>query len=444
VRHLKKIFALLISSSAIVTACQRSEPTGPMLKPLAAPAAKRADAPHQAGFEILPEKQAKSAQAPAKPLRTLTGEQGYKLMQQAGFRSNIWGVHAQYYPFYPSSNWAAAWFNPTLPTRPRLTPGIAVTIWNNPNNWGGAIPNWSTVEATTPGANFVARRLSFFQESGYPGINVLPRQTFFMRCVGYLNVPVSGTINFRCLTDDNIQFFINGSPVIINDTDHAPTWNSASRNLSAGLHRIRVLFKEGGGYWVNHFEWQLPGGQWQQIPPSNLLSSTNTPSVVGRGEAELTYLGVGGLDVWDEPYQSDSSWWTGYADRYMYTVPAGKVLVVNKILAQRNHFATGSQNYVSINGMLLHAVAPTTTKANTGDPLTPGPGMIDTSDVYYVFGSGETVVLGFPNYGFIEPALIGRTNWQHPQGEYGRRPDTLISGFVADVELFNTLGGPPK
>ncbi|MEB3328193.1 MAG: PA14 domain-containing protein [Candidatus Sericytochromatia bacterium] len=434
----------LVALAALATGCQGVGVAGPAGGLVTAPTT-RAAAATGAGFEVLPERPAAPAsRAPAKPLRTLTAAQGYRLMQLSGFRSNIWGVHAQYYPYYPASPWAAAAFNPNLPTRPRLTPGVAVTIWNNPTRWGGAIPNWNTVENSQAYSNFVAKRLSFFQETGYPGINILPNQTFFMRCVGYLNVPVAGTVNFRSLTDDNIKFYIDNQPVIINDTDHAPTWNTGSINLSKGLHRLKVYFKEGGGYWVNHFEWRLPGGAWQQIPPSNLLSSTNTPSVVGRGEAELTYLGVGGLDVWDEPYQSDSSWWTGYADRYMYTVPARKVLVVNKVLAQRNHFASGSQNYVAINGMLVHAVAPTTTKADTGDPLTAGPGTIDTSDVHYVFGPGETVVLGFPNYGFIEPALIGKVNWQHPQGEYGRRPDTLLSGFVADLELFQAIGAPPK
>ena len=114
----------------------------------------------------------------------------------------------------------------TLAGTPLLTRTEAVDF-----NWGNAVPG--------------------------PG---LPADNFSVRWTGTLTIPSSGTYRFRTNSDDGVRLWVNGTQLINNWTDHAPTLNTSNGvSLASGRRTVTLEYYERGGGAVMQLQWMRPG-----------------------------------------------------------------------------------------------------------------------------------------------------------------------------------------
>ena len=149
--------------------------------------------------------------------------------------------------------------------------------------------------------------------SGSPaaGINV---DGFSVRWTGQLAPPVSGSYTFRTVSDDGVRLWVNGSQVINNWTDHAPTANDSSPISLTGGNKYNIVMEyyENGGGAVARLQWKTPGSSsFVAIPSGNLLDALPSPwaalDIGGPGvEGSESFNSVnsnwdingGGTDIW--------------------------------------------------------------------------------------------------------------------------------------------------
>jgi hypothetical protein len=135
--------------------------------------------------------------------------------------------------------------------------------------------------------------IDFNWRNGSPGagINV---DNYSVRWSGQVEAPVSGTYQFQTLSDDGVRMWVNGTQVINNWTDHAPTINtSSSVNLSSGVkYNVTVEFYEKGGGATARLAWLIPGSSaFMTVPINRLYAGSATPSTTKLWlEAELGSL----------------------------------------------------------------------------------------------------------------------------------------------------------
>jgi hypothetical protein len=85
---------------------------------------------------------------------------------------------------------------------------------------------------------------------------------------------VSGTQTFYTLSDDGVRLWVNGVLLIDNWTDHGPTENSGTINLTAGQrYDLKMEFYEHGNGAVARLSWSAPGVAKEIVPASQLFPS---------------------------------------------------------------------------------------------------------------------------------------------------------------------------
>jgi len=129
---------------------------------------------------------------------------------------------------------------------------------------------------TVSGAPALTRyeNVNFNWGTGSPGTGI-GTDNFSARWTGRLIVPTTGSYTFSTISDDGVRLWVNGSQVINNWTDHAPTQNnSASISLTAGQQvTVTMEFYENGGGAVAQLFWMTPGsGSFVIIPSTNLTA----------------------------------------------------------------------------------------------------------------------------------------------------------------------------
>jgi hypothetical protein len=108
-----------------------------------------------------------------------------------------------------------------------------------------------------------------------PSIGV---DTFSVRWTGQVQAQFSETYTFYTESDDGIRLWVNGVLVINNWTDHAPTENSGTISLSAGVkYDLKLEYYENGGGAVAQLLWSSPSTPKQVVPQSQLTPTS--PSV---------------------------------------------------------------------------------------------------------------------------------------------------------------------
>ena len=110
-----------------------------------------------------------------------------------------------------------------------------------------------------------------------------------MRWSQTLTVPTAAPYSFTTLSDDGIRVSVDGSYVINNWTDHAPTTDLGNQVLAVGDHPLVVEYYEQGGGAVAQFSYasssRVPAGQWlAQYYDGTALAG---PVVGARCEAEI-------------------------------------------------------------------------------------------------------------------------------------------------------------
>jgi hypothetical protein len=97
--------------------------------------------------------------------------------------------------------------------------------------------------------------------------------TFSARWTGQIEALYTEMYTFTTTSDDGIRVWVNGTPVIDNWTDHAPTDDSGSIALAAGQKvDIKVEYYESAGGAVAKLFWSSKSQEKQIVPTSQLYS----------------------------------------------------------------------------------------------------------------------------------------------------------------------------
>jgi glucose/arabinose dehydrogenase len=172
-----------------------------------------------------------------------------------------------------STTYTASFTSSTVP------PGIGLAGYYYDNiNFTGA-----TVTRLDPTVNFD-------WASGAP-VAGIGADTFSVRWSGQVRAKVTGNTTFFTTSDDGVRLFVNNVLVVDNWTDHAPTENSGTIALTAGVkYDVRMETYENGGLAVAKLAWSGPGLAKEFVPqthlyPYALLVTAST--TLGAGDAAV-------------------------------------------------------------------------------------------------------------------------------------------------------------
>jgi glucose/arabinose dehydrogenase len=135
--------------------------------------------------------------------------------------------------------------------------GLSATYYDNMDFTG------ATISRVDP-------RVDFDWRTGSPapsiGIN-----TFSARWTGQVRSAVTGTHTFYTVSDDGVRLWVDNVLVVDNWTDHPPTENSGTINLTAGQrYDIRMELYENAGGTVARLLWSAPGLPKEVVPTRQL------------------------------------------------------------------------------------------------------------------------------------------------------------------------------
>ncbi len=112
--------------------------------------------------------------------------------------------------------------------------------------------------------------LNFDWGNGAPAASIGADQ-FSVRWMGFVQARYSQTYTFYTTTDDGIRVWVNGQLIIDNWTDHVPTVNTGTINLTAGvLTPIKVEFFENFGGALARLEWSSTSQPREIVPQAQL------------------------------------------------------------------------------------------------------------------------------------------------------------------------------
>jgi len=119
--------------------------------------------------------------------------------------------------------------------------------------------------------------VNFDWGSGSPDPSI-GADTFSVRWTGFVEPLYSETYTFYTTSDDGVRLWVDSQTVIDNWTDHAPTEDSGTITLSAGVqYDIQMDFYENGGGAVAQLEWSSASQAREVIPQSQLYEPTAPP-----------------------------------------------------------------------------------------------------------------------------------------------------------------------
>ena len=137
--------------------------------------------------------------------------------------------------------------------------GLLATYFDNIDFTGPAVAR------TDPTADF-----DWGSGSPHASIGV---DTFSARWVGRVQPRFSETYSFQTISDDGVRLWVNDRLVVDNWTDHAPTENTGTIALLAGVkYDIRLEFYENGGGATARLFWSSPSQAREIVPQSRLFA----------------------------------------------------------------------------------------------------------------------------------------------------------------------------
>jgi hypothetical protein len=170
-----------------------------------------------------------------------------------------------------------------------LSPGTYTFSVNNAGS-GLSAEYFNNMTLTgTPVLTRTDATVNFNWGSGNPG-GAVNNNKFSARWTGQIQPLYSETYTFTTNSDDGIRLWVNGTQIINNWTDHAPTNNSGTISLVAGVKYDIVLeYYENGGGAVAKLSWSSASQANQIIPQTQLFplgtgctSSSSTNVVVNN------------------------------------------------------------------------------------------------------------------------------------------------------------------
>ncbi|MEM9479637.1 MAG: sulfatase-like hydrolase/transferase [Verrucomicrobiota bacterium] len=123
---------------------------------------------------------------------------------------------------------------------------------------------------------------------------------------GYLLIPAAGSYTFYLTSDSGAQFFVHDAHVIDDDFLHDGSERSASIQLAAGYHPIRLYYRHGNGAHTLDLEWSGPGFLKESLP-SSLLFRDGIPGPEPTAFDDSVKYGGGviDIDVLDNDFDQD-------------------------------------------------------------------------------------------------------------------------------------------
>ncbi|USN98111.1 MAG: hypothetical protein H6810_07930 [Phycisphaeraceae bacterium] len=203
-------------------------------------------------------------------------------------------VEVRYYERYYSAGLVLVWQGPSddyasvIPST-AFTPGVGMTgsstgglhaYWSLNQTQADTVAqiDWTQHDRMTTETN-IAYELtdgSFITDG--------PDNYFAARFVALLDVPVSGSWRFGLGSDESARLYIDGQPLIVDDSRHGFRWQYATVTLGAGEHDFEVRYYEryySAGLVVT---WEGPAHAYQEVIPSSAFSTYATdPAVEGSG-----------------------------------------------------------------------------------------------------------------------------------------------------------------
>src|SRR5207237_857172 len=165
----------------------------------------------------------------------------------------------------------------------------------------------------------------------------LPVDNFSVRWVGSFQF-AGGNVTFTARADDGIRVFLDGVAVIDQFHDQPATTYTATVNVAAGTHEVKVEYYERGGDAVAQVSWTgatAPGPTVTTLTPNtataggaaftltvdgaNFVSGASVLWIEGAAAGSKTYtLSVGGTTITSTPTTSNGpvslAWPTSTAD----------------------------------------------------------------------------------------------------------------------------------
>ncbi len=143
-------------------------------------------------------------------------------------------------------------------------PGLAVAIYDVPGS--GRLPDFA---ALTPAARGV---------KDLPDLSGIERATDFgLVFTGFLELPAAGSWKIHVASDDGTRLFVAGNQVIDNDGEHAMQERSATLELPAGRHPVRLEYAQGKGDKGLAVFFEGPGTPRQVVPASAWSHADGSP-----------------------------------------------------------------------------------------------------------------------------------------------------------------------
>ncbi|HEY2994770.1 MAG TPA: PA14 domain-containing protein [Methylomirabilota bacterium] len=192
----------------------------------------------------------------------------------------------------PASDIAAAGSASVSVRNPDGQTSNTVTFTVNPA--GGGCPTgqftaqyFSNI-ALTPPATRTACETTINNDWGAGGPAGLPVDNFSVRWTGQFNF-AGGSVTFTARADDGIRVFLDGVVIIDQFHDQPATTYTATVNVAAGTHEVKVEYYERGGDAVAQVSWINNGGGGAQPPTLTTL----TPNNATAGGAAFTLTADG-------------------------------------------------------------------------------------------------------------------------------------------------------
>ena len=102
---------------------------------------------------------------------------------------------------------------------------------------------------------------------------------FAVRWTGAIRIDQAGQYTFFTSSDDGARLAIDGKKVVENDGPHPLSERSATIQLAAGDHPIKLEFAQGGGGCAILLLWQPPGGKKDLVPASALFHPKDSENI---------------------------------------------------------------------------------------------------------------------------------------------------------------------
>ena len=208
------------------------------------------------------------------------------------------GSHTLRIEYYENGGGAVAKFgiapggdtNPPPPPPPPPADGFAGSYWNTPG--AGTAP---TMPTTAPTLTRTDPKIDFVWDGGSPDPKITPDH--FVARWTKTEAFEAGTYKFTTASDDGVRLWVGGKLLIDQWNDHPFTTHTATTDLTAGNHDIRLEYYENGGGAVAKFGYEKTTSA-PPPPPSGFLAHY-FDNMTLAGTPKLTRTDAAINFVWD-------------------------------------------------------------------------------------------------------------------------------------------------